>query len=173
MAHKSDSVHMNPLVMELLERKGKPIELAGYVGPPSENGWLRLYRDMSLATYAEIPEDAVIRIRESDDPEGITRIFFDGSIEIRYVTTTMVRLQDPARRGGGCVGCGSQVMRRRRRPGGGGGGPDCAAGSKTPEIYVKIWPTCVGVKRTKRPTLLGVRLYTTSASGAAPRARAR
>ena len=87
---KHPSVPTNPLVKLLLEQEATGIiELEGYPAP-HDGGPVRIYRDLSLERYVEIPQDAVLKFSESKDPEGPCRIFFKSTANVTYTTKTRV-----------------------------------------------------------------------------------
>jgi hypothetical protein len=102
---------VNPLVEDLLKREARAVSLRGYVGP-AESGRVRLYSDLSLTRFVEIPDDAIVHVRQArNDPEARRTVVFDGSTRVRYVQETILRVEDAiaqAHSTAGCVGCGSQ-----------------------------------------------------------------
>jgi len=133
MAAGGSSPKVNPLVKELLTTEGQPLELSGFVGP-AEKGWIRLYSDLGLGRYVEIPEQGVLRVREdASDPEGVSTLLIQSTAELRYVTTATLRPEDAvaARSTGACAaGCGSggtrrqSIARRQDNPDGPEGPPE-------------------------------------------------
>lgn len=98
MAGNSKQPPANPLVQALLKRPGRTVELTGYAGP-AELGWVRLYADLGLQRYIDIPESAVASVRQPvDDPTAPCTVFFDTSAEIKYtVAPTIFRADDMLR----------------------------------------------------------------------------
>jgi len=142
---------VNPLVRELLSAGdgGKVLTIGGFLGPATE-GRVRLYANLGLRTYIELPESEVVRVVDAEKPTDPSTVFFRGDAEITYVQTATMRADEavaaaaaaPASGTGGC-GCGSGAPGTAARQTGGGPVVDictwscverlrlCAAGSGT------------------------------------------
>jgi hypothetical protein len=60
----------HPVVLALQRQDGSfpdVVELRGYLGPSDNQGYIRLYFDLTFKSYADIPKDAII-YREPYDP---------------------------------------------------------------------------------------------------------
>ncbi len=62
---------------------------AGVKGYPvlCDNGNVRIYSNLRLDKYIEIPQDAVIYFSEPDNPQGASRIIFKSTAEVKYVVS--------------------------------------------------------------------------------------
>lgn len=127
----------NPLVRDLLGVPGGALVVGGYAGPGRE-GFVRLYSDLGLSTYVEIPADDVVRvIEDKDTPEKPSVVFFRSTAELTYTQTMSVRGQRLADTvadmagGASSCGCGGAC-------GGGAGGTSTArqgqSGGGIPDI---------------------------------------
>ncbi len=81
-----DPLRANPLIAALEEGAGgeEVVELKGLVGQAADEGTVRLYDDLSLGSYVELPRDAVITA-EGDDPTQPVRVFVRASTGVRRV----------------------------------------------------------------------------------------
>jgi hypothetical protein len=72
----------NRVVEELLRASPNEltIELSGYVGP-SDPGTVRLYKDLSLSSYFDIPKDAIVS-QEGDSKTGPVKLHVRNSATI-------------------------------------------------------------------------------------------
>ncbi|MGI5518460.1 hypothetical protein [Streptomyces sp. CA-106110] len=107
------------------------LALDGYVGP-AEEGKIRLYADLRLAQYVEIPTDDVVRIvQDTKTPEKPCIVFFKGTAEVTYVQTMTVRAERVAdmmpAAGSKCAGCSSSGAAAREVGNGGGPASTCAS----------------------------------------------
>lgn len=133
--HDVQQPEVHPLVRELLSQgEGKVVSIAGYVGP-SDRGVLRLYADLGLRTYLEVPMASVVRIVSPDDDKNAPSVvLFRTDAEVTYAQTSTMRVDQvlasvaaapPSPSGGSghahahAHGCGC---------GGGGGGCGCGRG---------------------------------------------
>lgn len=147
---------VHPLVRELLPHGvGGAVSLTGYVGP-SDRGTLRLYADLSLRTYVEIPLASVVRVvPDRENRNGPSVVLFRTDAEVTYAQTATMRVDQvlaavaaappsaSGMSGGGCGGgCGGD--------GCGGGGPERAeavarqtgGGTGGPTVDLCVW-ACV------------------------------
>jgi hypothetical protein len=106
----SDS-RVNPLVRELLSvGGGKVVALGGFLGPATE-GHVRVYANLGLGTYVELPESDVVRVVDAERPSDPSTVFFRRDAEITYVQTATMRADEAlaaaaAAPAAGPVGCG-------------------------------------------------------------------
>ena len=68
---------------------GAALELDGYPGPAGD-GLFRLYRDLGLERYVEIPSDAILSISEPSSLQGRVTVLFRAAAELMYVTRAHV-----------------------------------------------------------------------------------
>jgi hypothetical protein len=122
----STSPVVNPLVRDLLKDGGNVLVIGGYAGPAAEQH-VRLYADLSLRKYVDIPKADVIRIvQEKDKPEQPCIVFFKASAELTYVQTATMRANEAlaaaatATRCAGCGPGGDNAGTIARQAGGGG-----------------------------------------------------
>jgi hypothetical protein len=83
------NLKVNPFVERLLEaREAGPVYVTrGYVGAVDDQS-VRLYLDLELETYADIPRDAVIEASQIEDSRyERAELVVDGSHDIRLVHT--------------------------------------------------------------------------------------
>lgn len=119
----------HPTVEALLEAEPAGIvEVTGY--PRSDDGPVRIYRDLSLDDYLDIPEDAVLRISEPEDEEASSTVYFDSQAEVTYATR--ISVSESASYSGSLTVVAEDVKRTargRRHPARSG----CSSGSEVPE----------------------------------------
>jgi hypothetical protein len=117
---------VNPLVRELLSAGGgKVVAIGGFLGPASE-GRVRVYANLGLATYVELPEDEVVRVVDAETPSDPSTVYFRRDAEVTYVQTATMRAGEaiaaaaaaPPRGTAGC-GCGGEAATAARQTGGG------------------------------------------------------
>ena len=107
---------VNPLVRELLSAGGgKVISIGGFLGPAPE-GRVRVYANLGLGTYVELPEPDVVRVVDAESPSDPSTVFFRRNAEITYVQTATMRADDILSAAGSAPvagpvgsGCGSDV----------------------------------------------------------------
>jgi hypothetical protein len=86
----SAGVALNPIIMKMLSLEGQPakaIELVGYVGPSSQDGFIRFYLKLDLSTYLEFPTAGLI-YAEPPDPADSTqpiKILIDAATRLSVV----------------------------------------------------------------------------------------
>jgi hypothetical protein len=68
---------------------GAALELDGYPGPASD-GLFRLYRDLGLERYVEIPSDGILSISEPSSLQGRVTVLFRAAAQLMYVTRAHV-----------------------------------------------------------------------------------
>lgn len=86
----------HPLLAELLEKRfwRGLIGVSGYAGP-TENGAFRLYQDLSLGRFLELPVDSIVRYQDlPESPDGEVLVFFDRDAEFRYVQTARLKASE-------------------------------------------------------------------------------
>ena len=81
----------HPLVAKLLGDQAEPgreVVLAGYIGPSASPDRVRLYLDLGLNRYVDIPTDAIRDTWQSDpdDENSPTQVAVDGAAELDHVT---------------------------------------------------------------------------------------
>jgi hypothetical protein len=79
----------NPLVEELIgSTKGaEVVRFEGYVGASGSES-VRLYGDLTLSYFADIPRDAIVHSqRIAGQPDGIVRLFLNADARIRLFTS--------------------------------------------------------------------------------------
>jgi hypothetical protein len=93
------SITTNAIVEQLLRDAGgeQIVELSGYVGPSTPET-IRLYQDLSLIRYLEIPRAEIIHSLQQGDPKfGPTKIYVRGTAKIlvakRQSASTFARLE--------------------------------------------------------------------------------
>jgi hypothetical protein len=101
---------VNPLVRELLSAGGKVVALGGFLGPATE-GRVRVYANLGLGTYVELPESDVVRVVDAERPNDPSTVFFRRDAEITYVQTATMRADEAlaaaaAAPPAGSLGCG-------------------------------------------------------------------
>ena len=105
---------VNPLVRDLLSAGGdKVLAIDGFLGPTTE-GRVRVYANLRLGTYIELPESDVVRIVDADKSSDPSTVYFRRDAEVTYVQTATMRAEQaiaaaaaaPAAGQFGC-GCGS------------------------------------------------------------------
>lgn len=86
MSH-DPGLRVNPVVHELLSAgEGQVAAFAGFVGSIAE-GRVRVYSDLGLARYVELPEAAVVRVLDPPAPEQPSVVLVRRAAEITYVQT--------------------------------------------------------------------------------------
>ena len=68
---------------------GAALELDGYPGPAGD-GLFRLYRDLGLERYVEIPSDGILSISEPSSLQGRVTVLFRAAAQLMYVTRAHV-----------------------------------------------------------------------------------
>ena len=89
----AEQPEVHPLVRELLSHAaGNVVSIGGYIGP-SDKGVLRLYADLSLRTYIELPLGVVVRVvtPEDDHKNDPSVVLFRTDAEITYTQTATMR----------------------------------------------------------------------------------
>jgi hypothetical protein len=79
---------VNSLIAALLEteKEDMAVTLEGYVGP-SNSSTLRLYLDLGVTHYIDVPDESVLQIEDlHESGDGRVRVWVKGSSEIRTVT---------------------------------------------------------------------------------------
>jgi hypothetical protein len=113
MATKSNEPAVNPLVEELTKNESLAVPLVGYVGP-SEAGVVRLYRDLSLRRYVEIPASEIIRVRQDEkDPEGLCTVLFNSSAKLKFVREATMTADDALLAVSTACSCGAGAAREQ------------------------------------------------------------
>jgi hypothetical protein len=89
---------VNPTVAKLAEigRQEEIVSLEGFVGP-SEPDFVRLYFDLELSGYLEVPKRAVKHAEELDKEKrekGPVRIYVPASTMVRHVRQTFLPAKD-------------------------------------------------------------------------------
>lgn len=137
--HGVEQPEIHPLIRELIPHgPGGVVSLAGYIGP-SDRGVLRLYADLGLRTYVELPLDSVVRVvPDREDRNGPSVVLFRTEAEVTYTQTATMRVDQvlaavastppSASSTGGCgcggsCGGGAQELGALARQTGGTGGP--------------------------------------------------
>ncbi len=84
------SVPINPIVNQLLEQNATGIvEVKGYPGPGDVES-VRIYSNLCLDKYIEIPQDAVLYFSESENPQDACRILFKSTTKVKYVSNVLM-----------------------------------------------------------------------------------
>jgi hypothetical protein len=120
----STSPAMNPIVQDLLNAGPNLLMIGGYVGPARDRH-IRLYADLRLSKYIEIPTEDVVRIvQEPEQSEKPCILFFKSTAELTYVQTASIRADQAmamaASRCTGCGGSGGRSAEAAREVDGGG-----------------------------------------------------
>ena len=126
---------VNPLVRELLSAGGKVVGIGGFLGPAPE-GRVRVYANLGLATYVELPESDVVRVVDPKSPSDPSTVFFQRDAEITYVQTATMRVDEAFAAAASAPvaspvgsGCASEVGAAAARQTGGGPTIDICAWS--------------------------------------------
>lgn len=122
---KKAELKVNPIVAKLLKADGQDsiVEIEGYVGSVEE-GTVRLYKNLGLSEYVEVPEDSILHtINIPDDKGGRVKVYIEASTEvvsvsIRRLTTRAGDLEEQVMDTDG-VRMGLVFFQRRPRTGGG------------------------------------------------------
>lgn len=109
MKAEQKRLEVNPLVAKLLESaEGEPItSLEGYIGP-SEEAKIRLYTDLQLNEYIDLPEEAVLHAEEPDQAEGRVRLWLRADARVQIISTRTTSAQ-AARLSIGGIGSGPSL----------------------------------------------------------------
>lgn len=150
-----NKIAVNPLVQKLTKEK-PTIAVAGYVGS-GEQGRIRLYRDLSLQAYLDIPQKEVVEFIEGKTPEQRARLFFRTTATVSFAKrvriseaisfhksatltadelkrTVLMFRRRPARSGCTCEGNKAGELQRQ----GDGGGPGGPTGPMLPPDWCEI-----------------------------------
>lgn len=124
---KPASPRVNPLVRDLLSADGgKVAVIGGFLGPAPE-GRVRIYANLQLRTYVELPASDVVRVVDADAPDQPSTVFFRRDAELTYVQTATLRADQAADAAAaaspGCGGCGCGSGRAAEAARQTGGGP--------------------------------------------------
>jgi hypothetical protein len=83
----SKGIPHHPLVTALASDPGKPptkaTKLFGYPGPAAEKGSTRLWLDLDLTTYVDVPDDAILHSQTLPDDQG-TYLWVDPAATLTY-----------------------------------------------------------------------------------------
>ncbi|TAH51630.1 MAG: hypothetical protein EYC68_09710 [Chloroflexota bacterium] len=88
--HKIEKLEIHPLI-KAQEPKGEPtIEFRGFVGT-GDDGTLRLYMDLSMSSYIDIPKEGLVYVeKDSSGETGKVRAFVHTDQKVREVNKRTV-----------------------------------------------------------------------------------
>ena len=87
--NEQTALKTNPLIETLIDvGKGEELTyLEGYIGP-SDSGVVRLYGNLNLTYYADIPREDILHARNiPGDTNGLTQVFMTLNTKIRLYST--------------------------------------------------------------------------------------
>jgi hypothetical protein len=92
----SKGIPHHPLVAALASDPSKPPEKAtklfGYPGPAAEKGSIRLWLDIDLTTYVDVPDEAILHSQTLPDDQG-TYLWVDPTATLTYSSTQSHEVQ--------------------------------------------------------------------------------
>jgi hypothetical protein len=95
---------MNPLVEKRLQvsAAGATVPLSGYLGPAPQEGYIRLYQDLSLGSYVELRRDDIVDVEEAESDKEPTLIHAkrDASVKVHRSVATTAASFSTVRQGG-------------------------------------------------------------------------
>jgi hypothetical protein len=77
-------ISSNPLIERLTKKAGNGFAGISGFSSTSEKGDLRIYRDLTLNEYIDLPHDAILEVVESNAPECPSSFFINGNGTVTY-----------------------------------------------------------------------------------------
>ena len=85
---------VNPLIKSAMDNDSSgAVEIQGFIGDVSDNS-IRVYKNLDLASYWEIPIVAVCHVEDSDKPDEPAKIFVSRNAKIVEVATRTMDASD-------------------------------------------------------------------------------